>query len=102
MNLQSPRLSPDDAPTALPDPAPDSAVSRMVGLSQPGSTTGPASTGPSENQKAMSALALAVNLNITDPMYHPALINNFQKLQGSKDTADYIQKVEQKITARRQ
>jgi phospholipase C len=102
LNLQSPRLSPDDAPTTLPDQAPDSTVAGLVNLTQPASTTAPANKGPSENQKAMSALALAVHLNITDPMYHPALVNSFQKLQGAQETAAYIQQVEQKITARRQ
>jgi phospholipase C len=99
LNLTTAR---DDAPTQLPDPAPDSAVAGMVNLTQPASSTSSASTGLSENQKAMSALALACHLSVTDPAYHSALINMHQKLQGEKETAAYIQQVEQTISARRQ
>jgi phospholipase C len=102
LNLQAPRLLPDDAPTALPDPAPDSVVAGAVNLTQPTPSTDQVSVAPSENQKAMSALALACHLKITDTKYHAALVNNYQKLQGAQDTAAYIQQVEKAIRSRRQ
>lgn len=55
----------------------------------------------SSNQKTMSALALAVELEITHPEYHAALISNHQKLVEQGDAANYIQQVEGKILTRR-
>jgi hypothetical protein len=55
----------------------------------------------STNQKAMADLALAVDLGISDPSTHPALISNHQKLVEQADAANYIQQVAGKITAQR-
>jgi phospholipase C len=98
INLDEPRLSPDEALTSLPTPAPDSAV-------QPRSTNDIFAASPqaplSTNQKAMADLALAVDLGISDPSTHPALISNHQKLVEQADAANYIQQVAGKITAQR-
>lgn len=51
----------------------------------------------SVNQKTMAALALACDMK-SNPNYSAALNSNFQRLVEQKDAADYIQKVEQKIT----
>lgn len=88
-----------DAPATLPDPAPDSAVSGQADLTQAFAADGHAPL--STNQRAMLALALASDLNMTPPEYQPALIGNHQKLVEQQDAADYIQKVEDKVAARR-
>jgi phospholipase C len=99
LNQTTPRLSPTDARTTLPAPAPDSAV------------TGPAApeeifaAGPkaalSTNQKTMADLALACDLQMTSPDRHAALISNHQKLVEQQDAANYIKSVEAKIASRR-
>ena len=98
-DLSSPRLGPTEAPTALPSPAPDSAV------------TGPADVATifaadpqaplSINQKTMAALALACDLAVASPEMRPAIISNHQKLVEQQDAGNYIQKVEGKILDRR-
>ena len=98
LNLTTPRLTPADAPTVLPSPAPDLAVAGAV-------TANPIAADPkaplSTNQKAMAALALACDMKITAPTYHPALVSNHQKLVQQNDASDYVQKVAKKISARR-
>lgn len=88
-----------DAPTTLPAPAPDSAVSGPADLSKAFAADGQAPL--STNQRAMLALGLATDLSMTPPQYHSALIANHQKLVEQKDAADYIQKVEDKVAAQR-
>jgi phospholipase C len=88
-----------DAPTALPDPAPDSAVSGPADVTKlfAADPRAPLST----NQKAMAALALACDLATTSPDIHAALVSNHQKLVEQADAADYIKTVEGKIVSRR-
>jgi hypothetical protein len=50
----------------------------------------------------MAALALAVEMEITKPEYHAALISNHQKLVEQGDTANYIQTVEEEVLTRRE
>ncbi len=97
--LNSPSVRDADAPTVLPDPAPDSAVSGPAVLSQifAADPKAPLST----NQNAMAALALACDLATTPPAAHAALISNHQKLVEQKDAADYIKAVESRIVSRR-
>jgi len=99
LNQAIPRLSPADALTALPSPAPDSAVAgaASANLIFAADPKAPLST----NQKTMAALALACDMKITDPAHHAALISNHQKLVEQNDAADYVQKVADKISARR-
>jgi phospholipase C len=99
LNQTTPRLSPTDARTTLPAPAPDTAV------------TGPAApeaifaaspkAALSTNQKTMADLALACDLQMTSPDGHAALISNHQKLVEQVDAANYIKSVEAKIASRR-
>jgi phospholipase C len=97
--LNSPTVRDADAPTVLPDPAPDSAVSGPADLNEifAAAPKAPLST----NQNAMAALALACDLATTPPTAHAALISNHQKLVEQKDAADYIKAVERKIVSRR-
>jgi phospholipase C len=97
--LTSPSARDADAPTALPDPAPDSTVSGPADLSKifAADPRAPLST----NQKAMAALALACDLATTSPSVHAAVISNHQKLVEQADAADYIKTVEEKIVSRR-
>jgi phospholipase C len=99
INLAAARLSPDDAPMTLPAPAADSVVSQAPtnNVVFAASPQAPLST----NQKSMADLALAVDLAVTDPASHAALISNHQKLVEQQDAADYIQQVATKITDRR-
>jgi phospholipase C len=99
LNLAVPRLSPTEAPTVLPGRAPDTSV---AGPASPGMIFAADAKAPlSANQRTMAALALACEMKITDPQHHAALISNHQKLVEQRDAADYIQKVEEKIHARR-
>ena len=100
LNLETPRLSPADALTGLPNISSDAAV---AGATDPNVIFAANPKAPlSTNQQTMAALALACEMRITDdPNYHPALISNYQKLVEQKDAADYIQKVENQITSRR-
>ena len=100
INLATPRLLPTEALTALPDPATDAGV---AGAADPANIFAAAAQAPlSANQKTMAALALACELQITQPDYHAALISNHQKIVEQKDASDYIQSVEGSIISRRE
>jgi phospholipase C len=100
INLATPRLSPTEALTSLPDPATDAGVAAAA---DPSAIFAADPQAPlSANQKTMAALALACELQITPPDYHAALISNHQKIVEQKDASDYIQKVEGKIVSRRE
>jgi phospholipase C len=94
LNLDTARVAPP-----LPDPAPDTAV---VGLVAGATAAAAAPTAPlSQNQQNMLDLALAVDLNVTDPKYHPALFTAHQQIQTQADAATYIHQVQQRVQARR-
>ncbi len=100
LNLTAPRLLPTEAPTALPNPAADALVGSPA---DPANVFAANAQAPlSTNQETMAALALACELKMSPPDHHAALISNHQKLVEQKDAADYIQKVEDKVAARRQ
>jgi len=99
INLTAPRLLPAEALIALPNPAADAGVAAAA---DPAGIFAADPKAPlSVNQKTMAALALACELKITALDCHAALISNHQKLVEQKDAADYIQKVEDKVVARR-
>ncbi|MGD1075044.1 MAG: alkaline phosphatase family protein [Thermodesulfovibrionales bacterium] len=93
LNLDTPRLTPADALTALPDPAPDSVMEQPV--------TAPVELPLSRNQQNELALAHACNVQISDPALQQALKARFENITRQKDAADYIHEVEDKIHARR-
>jgi phospholipase C len=100
LNLAAPRLLPTEAPTTLPNPAADAAAAVPA---DPTTMFAASAQAPlSTNQRTMSALALACDLQTTPSSNHAALISNHQKLVEQKDAADYIQKVEDKVISRRQ
>jgi phospholipase C len=101
LDLKTPRLSPTEALTSLPDIASDAAV---AGATDPNVIFAANPQAPlSTNQNTMAALALACEMRITDDTsYHPALVSNYQKIVEQKDAADYIQKVENQIALRRE
>jgi phospholipase C len=82
INLATPRLSPTEAITALPNPAADAVV---VGAVDPTRIFAASAQAPlSANQKTMAALALACELQITPSAYHAALISNHQNWIASE------------------
>jgi len=97
LNSSTPRLSPAEAPTALPKPAWDSPGATLEGESFASQPKAALST----NQKTMAALALACDLKITPQELAPALISNHQKLVEQEDASTYISTVEKKVTGRR-
>jgi phospholipase C len=99
INQANPRLSPADALVNLPKPAGDVAVTTPADPNQVFAADPRAPL--SVNQRAMAALALACELQMTSTDLHAALISNHQKLVEQKDAADYIQKVEGKVMSRR-
>jgi phospholipase C len=94
-----PRLSATEALLSLPTPAPDSAVTGAIDVANMFAASPKAPL--SVNQQTMAALALACDLAVSPPAYHPALISNHQKLVEQQDAARYIKTVESKIVARR-
>ena len=96
VNLSTAR---NDAITQLPSAAPDSAVTGAASVIDLPAAAPKAAL--SQNQKTMSALALACDLAMTQREFHPALISNHQKLVEQQDAAAYIEKVEQKICSKR-
>jgi hypothetical protein len=94
------RLGDADAPIKLAGPAPDSAVTGAVSLL--GMPAADDKAPLSSNQKTMAALALAIDLQITDPQHKAALVSNHQKLVEQGDAAKYIQQVENKVRTRRE
>src|SRR5262249_15955934 len=99
LNLSAPRLSPQEALTSLPEPAPDCAATpRPISAIFAASPQAPLST----NQQTMAALALAVDMAISDPSSHPALISNDQKVVEQADAANYIHQVAAKVIERRE
>ena len=100
LNLTAPRLLPAEALTTLPDPAADAVV---AGAADPAKVFAADPQAPlSTNQTTMAALALACEMKLTPADYHAALVSNHQKIVEQQDAADYIQKVENKVLARRQ
>ena len=58
-------------------------------------------SGPTENQQAMLDLALACDLEVSDPALHSAIRTRHHSIKVPKDAAEYIMEVEEKIHARR-
>jgi len=99
INAASPRLSPAEALTQLPEPALDGLV---AGAADPANIAAAADKAPlSTNQQTMADLALACEMKMTPSNLHPALISNHQKIVEQKDAADYIQSVEAKVAGGR-
>jgi phospholipase C len=99
INQPEARLSDADARTSVPSVAADSMVAGAASVQ--GFFAADPQAPLSSNQKTMAALALAVELEITHPEYHAALISNHQKLVEQKDAGNYIEQVENKIQTRR-
>src|SRR5205823_262961 len=78
LDLESPRLGPNEALIQLPGPAGNSAVSGSVDLT---TRFAAAPNAPlSVNQKTMAALALACDMAVAPPGAQVALVSNHQKL----------------------
>jgi phospholipase C len=92
LNLDAPRLKPEEALTTLPNPAPDSAVDRPV--------IAPAELPLTGLQKNQLALAHACNVQI-DPEQYQDFKARFESITTQKDADDYIKEVENKIHIRR-
>jgi hypothetical protein len=58
-------------------------------------------SGLTENQQAMLDLALACDLEVSDPALHSAIRTRHHSIKVPKDAAEYIMEVEEKIHARR-
>jgi len=99
LDLANPRLTATEALSALPQTAPDGAVSGPTNLASIFAASPKAAL--STNQKTMAALALACDMELTPTAAHAALVSNHQKLVEQQDTAKYIKTVEDKISARR-
>ena len=96
LNLTEPR---DDAPMDLPDPAFGPApVPAAAALAL---TTAARDHAPlSDNQRTFLALALACDLEVTDPSKHQDLRAQYGDIATQKQAGDYIDGVVQKITTR--
>lgn len=97
LNLDMPRLTPTEALTTLPDPAPDSVMKQYVTALIEPSLPLPLSL----NQKNQLALAHACNVQISDPSQHQALNYRFENITRREDAADYIREVEDKVHSMR-
>jgi phospholipase C len=104
LNLDSPRLSPEDAPIILPPPATDSLLTRFANLFRRSAIT--AATPLSHHQKAQLALAHACDMQMLDAESQPAARRRYQSIKAQnsnvqKDAADYVHEVEARISAKR-
>jgi phospholipase C len=97
LNLDTPRLTPAEAPLSLPDSAPDMPVGlRLV----PPAAAQPAAP-LSENQRSFLALATACDLSTSSTTEHATILAAHQTVRTQQDAAPYVRAVEAKIRARR-
>ena len=95
INTAVPRVAPADAPMTLPDPAPDGAAAVPVSIAQASARD---HAPLSDNQKTFVALALACDLEVSDPSQQQALRERYNNITRQKDAADYINEVAQKFS----
>ncbi len=95
LNPANPRTT--DAPSTLPNPAPDPLMRALAAPSPLASATAPLS----DNQKALLDLALACDLQISPRSEHDALIQRHQAIVQQQQAAQYMSEVENKIQSRR-
>jgi hypothetical protein len=79
----------------LPDPAPDGAAAVPVSIAQASARD---HAPLSDNQKTFVALALACDLEVSDPSQQQALRERYNNITRQKDAADYINEVAQKFS----
>lgn len=101
LNQASPRLSPADAPTTLPDPVADTLTTRIATLFQRMPAAARDDAPLSRNQKSQLALALACDIALTDPAQHRALRARHDTIRRQEEAAEYMREVETKIHSRR-
>ena len=98
LNLAAPR---DDAPLDLPDPAFGPAGPSAV--AQLALTTAAHDHGPlSDNQRTFLALALACDLEVTDPSKHQDVRDQYAQITTQKQAGDYIDQVVLKVVPPKQ
>lgn len=102
INLDSPRLTADDAPTTLPSPITDSMWTAIRTFF----TRKPASAHPdaplTKSQEAKLGLALGCDLQAEkDISKHDALRARRRSIRRQRDAAQYIEEVEQRIHSSR-
>ncbi len=88
LSLDAPRLSPQDARVALPEPIGDSLMTRFMNLFR-----GPAvlpTTPMSTSQRVQLTLAHACNLQILDVGACPDSHRRYRSIRKQQDAADFI------------
>jgi phospholipase C len=105
LNVSKPRMTAADAPTSLPQPAPDSAVTAPPAPAPTAATASAAAASPaaplSANQKSILDLALACDLKASPESQRAAVIQQHQQVNNQADADAYIRSVENKIHSRR-
>jgi len=101
LNQSAPRLSSADAPTTLPDPVPDTLLTRLINFFRRKPAAAADDAPLSKNQKSQLALALACDLKVSDPAQHQALRKRHAAILRQKEAAEYIRGVETKIHSKR-
>lgn len=94
INLATPRVNESDALMTLPSTAPDSAAVASDADTQAAIRD---HAPLSDNQRTFLALALACDLETSDPAQHAAVRARYQSITRQKDASAYINEVAQKI-----
>lgn len=101
LNLATPRLAEDSAPTRLPEPVADSWFAHLRRWLTPTPRPARDDAIPSSNQRTFLALALACDLHTAEPARHPAIRQRHQAIRTAREAARYIEEVERGVLARR-
>jgi len=100
INLDQPRLSADEAPLRLPDPAADSLLTRIGRFLR--AQRQPSVTALSKGQEAQLFLAHACNLRVLDPSQVGPAKARFDSIRHDPaQAAQYLNEVEGRISGRR-
>jgi phospholipase C len=101
LNLARPRLSPGEAPPSLGTPKTDAWWERLFQLFRPKPYAASDDAPMSQHQKNFLALALACDLQVSDPKDHAAIRSRRESIRNQGDATRYIRGVERKIHDRR-
>jgi phospholipase C len=101
LNLTVPRVSPEDAPTRLPNPVTDTLWTKVLSYFRKKPAAALDNAPLSKNQEAHLALALACDIQDSRPEQHQALHSRHSKIRTPKDVAEYMREIESRLHSRR-
>jgi phospholipase C len=100
LNRATGRLSGDEAPLRLPNPASSEAFPPTARALVTREMGAPAPQQVSKNQRSMVALAHALNLEMVSQNKHSELHNRYRKIHTPAEAAVYVAEVEKKLRSK--